>query len=292
MIIAVILITGIVLLIIWLFWRVKRVENDTSLMQKAFKTDPYYKNELAVLCNLEKAEFVSDGQIIARKGGAKNIDLTAHLIKEGAELILSMGLDMSWNDRGRTICVVMPHAAFRIGVPINTTCISLNLEFQDDFRVSSDSFSTSSTTTVKKARVVGQAVAGGILAGGAGAVVGAINAASQNSSGGKSVTTYDGYERVYYIDDKKYGRKIDSILINTKLFEKFGRPPEKYVVRRGQDYWQLLSDHSFLGCSVLTDKHRTNLDELFNYIDTIFQDHAANAKDRYRYDYFTFSDFA
>ena len=300
MIIVVIFITCIVIMI-WLLVSGKREARERLLMLEKFKTDPYYKNELAMLRSLGKTEFVSDGDTIRRKGGIgakKNIELAAQLIKEGAELVLGMGLVSSWgnSDSRRAICVVMPHAAFSAGLPTNTALIRLNLEFQDDFKVSSHAFATSSTTTKKKASVVGQAVAGGILAGGAGAVVGAINAASQNSSGGKTITTYDNYENEYFVDDKRLGRRVDSILINTKLFEKFGRPPEKYVVSRGQDYWQLSYIETIgtrsLGYRQLTDKNRRNLDELFNYIDTIYQDHAATAKDRYHYNYFCSSDFA
>lgn len=291
MIVGVVCAAFLVTLFIWGFFRAKRVKGDKSSMLKAFKTDSHYKRELAVFYNLKKAKFASENMV--REGAEKNTKLAAQLIKDGAELVLGMDLVSPW-ENFQVVYVVMPHAAFKVDSLKNGgSHYGLNLKFQNEFSVRSRSWATSSTTTTKNASVIGQAVVGGALAGGAGAVVGAVNAASQNSAGGKTTTTHN-FESMYRIAYGERAHPVDSIFISTDLFEKFGQPPEKYVIKKAKNYWHLSYQLDSFGkySDLMLDKDRKDLDKLFSYIDKIFQDHAASAKHKYRYDYFTDNDFA
>lgn len=291
MIVAVVCATFLAVLFIWGFFRSKRVGGERSATLKAFKTDPHYERELAVFYKLKKAKFTSENMV--REGAEQNRKLAAQLIKDGAELVLGMDLVSPW-ENFQVVYVVMPHAAFKVNSLKNGgSDYGLNLKFQNEFSVRSRPWATSSTTTTKNASVVGQAVVGGALAGGAGAVVGAVNAASKNSSGGKTTTTHN-FESMYRIAYGERAHPVDSIFISTDLFEKFGQPPEKYVIKKAKNYWHLSYQiDSFNKYSdLMLDKDRKGLDKLFSYIDKIYQDHAATAKHKYNYDHFTAKDFA
>ena len=93
---------------------------------------------------------------------------------------------------------------------------------------------TEKITQHRQASVVGQAIAGGIIAGGVGAVVGAANATSKNASGGVQTTV--GLRNYYFLSSLNGGRMIDTIYISTSVINQFGEPPKEFVVEKRQDF--------------------------------------------------------
>ena len=77
----------------------------------------------------------------------------------------------------------------------------------------------------KEKNVVGSAVAGGVLAGGVGAVVGAVAAASNNANGGKTVIgkAYDSGIREIMVDgvNGAFDGIPTNIYISTKIADRF-----------------------------------------------------------------------
>lgn len=82
------------------------------------------------------------------------------------------------------------------------------------------------THSTKQSSVVGRAVAGGIIAGGAGAVVGAISAANKNAQGGVTQTDhyYGGYHLSVKDPIKSRRTPIAAVYVPNKVTEKIGYP--------------------------------------------------------------------
>lgn len=82
------------------------------------------------------------------------------------------------------------------------------------------------TYSTRQSSVVGRAVAGGIIAGGAGAVAGAISAANKNARGGVTQTgySYGGYYLSVKDPIKRRRDPIASVYISNKVIERIGYP--------------------------------------------------------------------
>lgn len=98
--------------------------------------------------------------------------------------------------------------------------------------------------------VLGNAIAGGIIAGGTGAIVGAVAAANRNNNGGRKVTSrqYDSQRRAIAIDGVSgvYNNNVDYIYLNFDVAQ-FGYPDlGNYTIENQTQYRRYSIDSSDL----------------------------------------------
>lgn len=102
----------------------------------------------------------------------------------------------------------------------------------------------------KNSSVLGNAIAGGIIAGGTGAIVGAVAAANRNNNGGRTVTSrqYDSRRRAITIDGVSglYNNNVNCIYLNFDVSE-IGFPDlGNYTIERETQYRKYSIDSSDL----------------------------------------------
>lgn len=105
-------------------------------------------------------------------------------------------------------------------------------------------------TWTKNSSVLGNAIAGGIIAGGTGAIVGAVAAANRNNNGGMTVKScqYDSQRRAITIDgvSGKYNNNVDRIYLNFDVAQ-FGYPDlGNYTIERETQFRRYSIDSSDL----------------------------------------------
>jgi len=261
---------------------------ENKKAKEAFLSDKFYDKERALIQKLEGIHLkkipLLSLNVPKESEYKQNMQEIIPLIDRGAEVILGTGLAVP-NEEQR-IDIIMPHAIVRKSYSVYQTAdgkrkrrVSHALDTRFKEIVSEGSFDeiVSVSSKTKQASVVGQAIAGGIIAGDVGAMVGAANAVSQNASGGKKVSHIKTAKR-YKLKLSSSNEAVDTIIISTALFERFGMPPEELVKSRKQNYW-LIQDNISGGDRRLTSaQNQLPHIALKVYLDKILADHKSNAQ--------------
>jgi len=206
--------------------------------EKDFYKSPNLQNERDLLSKLKDIESFypinKNSSTSSEEAYDENHKMLTDFIKAGALVVIASGTTtQSVSTAG--VDVITPEVVFQRNFNLGTRVISTaSVKTSDIVFVKG---LAEKITQKKQASVVGQAVAGSVIAGGAGAVVGAINAASNNASGGKEVTV--GLRNYYYLNLMYSGEMIDTIYINTSVIDRFGAPPKEFVVKKDTDYWRI-----------------------------------------------------
>lgn len=158
------------------------------------------------------------------------------LLYDGADIVMASGINYPALSHSGGVDVVTPSVViqkrfnFATRVTGTASVIATNVMWVNHFL-------PEKITRTGQASVVGQAVVGGVIAGGVGAVVGAVDAASKNASGGVERTV--GLRKHYFLASVYGGEMIDTICVKTSVIRHFGAPPEAFVVEKNSDYWLL-----------------------------------------------------
>lgn len=117
----------------------------------------------------------------------------------------------------------------------------------------------------QNASVTKQAIAGAVIAGAAGAIIGAANAMETNSNGGKTkvVSTSQQICGIYFNDVC-----LDCIIISQDLIDKYGAPQVPYEPVKTTDCWIYTGIPSFIG----DIEHKNNFVTLTNYVENLINE--------------------
>ena len=168
----------------------------------------------------------------------KNIENCVEYLQDGALMVCTENLVAPWSDvsNGAAIYAYAPHSTFRKEIKsfeygghesFNVLPANIGFGIKKYFGVSDI------TITNKKSSVTGSAIAGGILAGGVGAVVGAVHAMDKNTSGGTDKVNVSGSN---FYGVSLYSNRIDYIVISKKVIDRVKEPDEKYVLTKNDKY--------------------------------------------------------
>lgn len=250
-------------------------------LKEEFYSSNDFEAERTLLSKIEKIKSFKSGSESGNKSTTEEAYKANHeklvgLIESGAKMIIASGVNPQTPSEKRGFDVIMPTVFFQNNMSLATRVIGASSA------VVSDSIWIKSwddrVTGTKQANVVGQALVGGIVAGGAGAVIGAANAASKNASGGKTVTL--GYRVHYYLSLMYSGEAIDAIYISTDLIKQFGPPPTEFVVKKDARYWLIEATRKN---QMIGRGDRAIYDEYLAYITKVLKYYKANSKHKGRF---------
>lgn len=197
-----------------------------------------------------------------------NIEKCECLINAGADILITCGTRANrYIGMTTEITAITPKATINMNSNGQGYSFqqSKKLSFYDGYKL--DFFkgdNTRSTTYTKDASVIGQAVAGAVIAGPAGAVVGALNASNTNAKGGKTKTITEKTGEKIFTIHLPSGDILGNIFLSTSFMDKYGYPPEKFVKTKTKKYWIIEDGVYFYRCGFneLEDKYK----ELVDYI--------------------------
>lgn len=181
----------------------------------------------------------------------------AEFLNDGALMVASHQCvdPNSLSNNGQALYIYTPHAVFRKWtLPSGTTTTDilpagLGLGIKEYHHT---------TVVTKDASVTGSAIAGAVIGGTAGAVVGAVHAMETNAKGGKSKVVSDG-TKTYNI--QVFDHWIDCVLISKEVLKMCPPPLEDAISVETDTYWVL--DRYLSGAK------KDEVEEIRNYLNTI-----------------------
>lgn len=183
----------------------------------------------------------------------RRVEKCKEFIDAGAGIVLTRGTSPGRASHNSTeIIAITPKATIMMSAQDNSWHFreTKQIHFGDGYKVKffrERDTNTTTTTYTKDASVVGQAVAGAVIAGPVGAVVGALNANNTNAKGGKTKTSTSVTKtgKFIYTIDTPAGSTLESVYLDTSFMDKYGYPPETFVTKKTKDYW-MIGGGSFL----------------------------------------------
>lgn len=251
-----------------IFWGSEDFDSERSLLNKLEEITPFKR-------------FTKDDSEQAKKDNKENYhkdnqQKMGELIDAGAKIVIASGANPLTVVERVGIDVITPEVVFQKKCGLATRVISTaSVNTSDIIFVN---HWLEKVTEKRQASVVGQAIVGGIVAGGAGAVVGAANSANQNASGGKEVTA--GLLKYYFLSLMYSGDTVDAIYISTSVIDEFGEPPLEFVTNKRKNYWVIEAtnrNRMVGGCD------KDTYDAYIAYIDKVLKHYKANAKYKGRF---------
>lgn len=234
----------IILVVKWFGKVIKEDEAKKLAFVNKIKNDPSYSVEARLhekLNGLNLDVFASsslDYDLSFEERRNKKIKRCVKYLEDGALMVCTNNLLDSWSNPslGSALYTYTPHCtfcneikSFEYGGHKSFSILPTGCGFgiKKYFSVSDV------TVTNKKSSVTGSAIAGGILAGGVGAVVGAVHALDKNASGGTDKVNVSGNN---FYGVTLFTNRIDHIVISKKLIDKVKKPDEKYILKMNDQY--------------------------------------------------------
>lgn len=266
------IIAVIVLVVKWFGKVIKEDEARRADFANKLKNDPAYRAEAKLhkkldeltlksgggFYNIRKESYLSFEECVER-----NIERCVEYLKDGALMVCTDNLVAPWSDvsNGAAIYAYAPHSAFRKEIKsfeygghesFNVLPANSGFGIKKYFGVSDI------TVTNKKSSVTGSAIAGGILAGGVGAVVGAVHALDKNASGGTDKVNVSGSN---FYGVSLYSNRINYIVISKKVIDRVKKPDEKYVLKMTDQYCVIHQG--------LASPNQNELKEITDYLNSV-----------------------
>lgn len=251
---------------------IKEDEARRADFANKLKNDPAYRAEAKLHKKLDELTLSGGGGFYNTRRYSylsfeecleKNIEGCVDYLKDGALMVCTHNLVSPWSDvsNGAAIYAYAPHSAFRKEIKsfeygghesFNVLPANSGFGIKKYFGVSDI------TVTNKKSSVTGSAIAGGILAGGVGAVVGAVHALDKNASGGTDKVNVSGSN---FYGVSLYSNRIDYIVVSKKVIDKVKAPDEKYVLKMTDQYCVIHQG--------LASPNQNELKEITDYLNSV-----------------------
>ena len=262
----------IVLVVKWFGKAIKEDEARRADFANKLKNDPAYRAEAKLHKKLDALTLSGGGSFYnarrysylnSKECVEKNIENCVEYLKDGALMVCTNNLVGPWSDvsYGSAIFAYAPHGVF--GKEIKSYDeggreIFHVLPANSGFGVKKFFGVSDITVTNKKSSVIGSAIAGGILAGGVGAAVGAVHAMDKNASGGTDKVNVSGSN---FYGVSLYSNRIDYIVISKKVIDKVKAPDEKYVLEMTDQYCVIHQG--------LASPNQNELKEITDYLNSV-----------------------
>ena len=262
----------IVLVVKWFGKAIKADEARRADFANKLKNDPAYRAEAKLHKKFDELTLSGGGGFYNTRRYSylsfeecveKNIENCVEYLKDGALMVCTHNLVSPWSDvsNGAAIYAYAPHSAFRKEIKsfeygghesFNVLPANSGFGIKKYFGVSDI------TVTNKKSSVTGSAIAGGILAGGVGAVVGAVHALDKNASGGTDKVNVSGSN---FYGVSLYSNRINYIVISKKVIDRVKEPDEKYVLKMTDQYCVIHQG--------LASPNQNELKEITDYLNSV-----------------------
>ncbi len=244
------IIIGIILIIFFIqvFKLFKKSRSMINNIKKLVDSDPAYETERRVRDRIEKIKFGTVGTFkheysTKQYYGKSHYDeylehnqqKCVEFLKDGALMVCTYNIiDPHDNfNHSQSLYVYTHRATFRRTK--EDAGFELNDIFPSKYKFGMGNYRPA-TVVNKKSSVAGSALAGGVIAGAPGAIVGALHSTEKNASGGT--------DKIHFSNDKVYytaldTHQIDCIFISKDILKHYAPPPSEYISVETDDYWIL-----------------------------------------------------